>query len=125
MTKRYGMFGLTEEQVKQADALHFKEPHIYLTPEQVHLVLKDGTYWRAKINITPDWGESYEMDIWHKRKWLSVARVDLYNQVASSMGWTSEHSFYRNPLKSLRESAVYGGRVTKDSFYIIDSLTDG
>lgn len=120
----YGMFGLTLEQVIKADADHTRDPHTYLTREEVQTILKDGTYWRTKLKH--EWcGLMYYIDVRHKRKWLRLGRADLYDQVRSGTGWTSDDQFYRNPLKHYRESAVYGGRLVGNDLYVLDSLTDG
>ena len=66
-----------------------------------------------------------EVQVLHAGKWLSLGRMDDLDECRSSIDWTSETSFYKNPVAHYRKKTLLGALITEEEFFVIDSATDG
>lgn len=62
------------------------------------------------------------VEIKYKRKWLHLCRTDLKDDIRT---WTSWSSHGNISSVGFYNKNVYGARITKDAFFVIDRFSDG
>ena len=93
----------------------------WLTPEEAKAVLTDVV---ATSRMTMDAGKWYECvrtSIKFKGRWLRLCRTDLKDDVRTYVVLEDEE----DPVSYYRERIQYGARVSKTSFAVVDSFSDG
>ena len=74
--------------------------------------------------------EGFRAEIFYKEKWRELGRCDWSDDVRTFVGFTSQHSYYDEPIAHFCSSILNvgdkpGARITEDGFFVIDALSDG
>jgi hypothetical protein len=108
----------------------------YYTPDEVQELISDEKTSYLVRSRAPGWGFSMA-SVFIKIDGVTtkIGTADLYGQVHSSIGITSDLGFYMDPLKTYREKSRYGAVLIKpysaandcsdQCLFILNALTDG
>lgn len=70
-------------------------------------------------------GSYSEVQILHHGEWLSLGRVDLFDQVATGICYAHDEDAKKIVEFYVKRKVQFGARVRGGSFLVVDSVTDG